>query len=236
MSKRNSRSAAIERRAVAEEVASSFRHDLRNKLAAIRNAAFYIARRTEKTDLWTTDPRVASFFKLIDDQLAEAEQILSDRIPPPRLAADHAATVTLSACVDQALAELAVPSRCDVTMENAGEPLVEGNVDELVLAVRSILENALDAAGPGGRVRIQCLQEGESALLRVTDSGPGLPDEVRQAQGAPFRTTKPGHLGLGLAVAQRAVRRHGGELRFGVARTPGATVELLLPKTRRVAA
>jgi signal transduction histidine kinase len=231
MSRRNARSSAIERRAVAEEVASSFRHDLRNKLAAIRNAAFYIARRTEKTDLWATDPRVASFFKLIDDQLAEADQILSDRLPPSRVVTEHTATVTLSGCVDQALAELPLPPRIEVAMENTDPPLLDGNVEELVLAVRLILENAFDAAGPGGRVRIQCLREGDAAVLRVTDSGPGLPHEVRQAQGAPFRTTKPGHIGLGLAVARRAIRRHGGELRFGDADAPGATVELLLPKS-----
>jgi signal transduction histidine kinase len=236
MSKRNLRSSAIERRALVEEIASSFRHDLRNKLAAIRNASFYIARRAEKTDLWSTDPRVASFFKLIDDQLVEAERILSERLPPPRPVVDSAATVTLSACVDQALSELSAPPETQVAMDNAGEPLVDVNVDELVLAVRLILENALEAAGPGGRVRIQCAQEGESAVLRISDSGPGLPDEVREAQGAPFRTTKPGHIGLGLALAHRAMRRHGGELRFGEAGSPGTTVELLLPKSRRPAA
>jgi PleD family two-component response regulator len=62
---------------------SSVRHDLRNRFASIRNAAFYLRTRVEKrTDLFSTDPRVPAFFNLIDEELARAEAIVAERLAP----------------------------------------------------------------------------------------------------------------------------------------------------------
>lgn len=68
---------------IAEEVASAVRHDVRNKLGAIRNAAFYLGKKCQGSELWAADPRFPAFFKLIEDQLAEAERILTERLRPP---------------------------------------------------------------------------------------------------------------------------------------------------------
>ena len=66
----------LERASVAEEVASVLRHDLRNNLASIRNAAFYLRRRTKDTELWRSDPRMAQFFGLIDDTVLVSTGLL----------------------------------------------------------------------------------------------------------------------------------------------------------------
>src|SRR6476646_3505069 len=68
----------LERASVAEEVASLLRHDLRNHLASIRNAAFYLRRRTKDTEVWRSDPRMAQFFSLIDDTVLTSTGLLED--------------------------------------------------------------------------------------------------------------------------------------------------------------
>jgi CheY-like chemotaxis protein len=67
------------------ERSAEVRHFVRNRLAAIRNAAFYLQRRTEPTPLWREDPRVPRFFALIMDELAQIETTLSrgPRAPTP---------------------------------------------------------------------------------------------------------------------------------------------------------
>ncbi len=96
------------------------RHELRNRFASIRNAAFYLKTRVEKrTDLFHTDSRVAAFFALIDEELKKAEGLLAEGSASgqvPGQAADHASsarrrvllvdddervTVTLSALLEE---------------------------------------------------------------------------------------------------------------------------------------
>jgi CheY-like chemotaxis protein len=62
------------------------RHFVRNRLAAIRNAAFYLQRRVEGTPLWQDDPRVPRFFALIVDELAQIEGQLSNNPKPTHAA------------------------------------------------------------------------------------------------------------------------------------------------------
>src|SRR5688572_7739553 len=72
---------ARERAAVAEVVTSVLRHDLRNRFSSIRNASYYLMRQVQKAELWKTDPRMETFFQLIDSELSSAEELLAARGP-----------------------------------------------------------------------------------------------------------------------------------------------------------
>ena len=60
--------------------AASLRHSLRNRLSAIRNAVYYLMRKSEPTQLWENDERISSFFQLIDDELERCTQHISDEL------------------------------------------------------------------------------------------------------------------------------------------------------------
>ncbi|WNZ62764.1 hypothetical protein QEG98_02795 [Myxococcus sp. MxC21-1] len=115
---------ARERAAVADVVASTLRHDLRNKLASIRNASFYLMRQVKKTDLWSADPRVETFFQLIEKELTSAEDVLSKRAPPPTGGTRPRCSARDG--VEHALAEAQVPPSVEVVRdlkEQGGVPL-----------------------------------------------------------------------------------------------------------------
>ena len=82
--------------------------------------------------------------------------------------------------------------------------------------------NGIEAAGPGGWVRIEAEQQAATrrVLVRVLDSGPGPPQEIIARLFEPFVTSKPEGIGLGLAVARQIAQSHGGELDYS---RPGAT-------------
>ncbi|MFD7665688.1 ATP-binding protein [Streptomyces sp. NPDC059788] len=102
---------------------------------------------------------------------------------------------------------------------------------DLVTVLGNLLDNAIEAAPEGARVRVTALAEGGELLLRVADSGDG----VRGAADAEdvFRwgwsTKQGGGRGLGLALVQQAVRRHGGTVRVGEAPEGGAEFTVRLP-------
>jgi hypothetical protein len=73
--------------------------------------------------------------------------------------------------------------------------------------------------------------EGQPALrIDVRDNGPGLSAEQRQRIFEPFFTTKTKGTGLGMAIAQRIIEAHGGQITVGTPPDRGAEIQLLLPR------
>jgi signal transduction histidine kinase len=102
-------------------------------------------------------------------------------------------------------------------------PRMSAYASELNQVWTALIENALDALGNQGTLRINCRMETEMLLVEIWDSGPGIPPELQDRIFEPFFTTKaPGQgLGLGLDNAMRIVRKHSGHL--SVESKPGST-------------
>ncbi len=82
----------------------------------------------------------------------------------------------------------------------------------LRVAVLNLALNAIDAAGPGGTVRLAARQHIDQIADDVVDNGPGPPPEIAQTLCEPFVTSKPEGVGLGLMLAQQVAADHGGQL------------------------
>lgn len=98
-------------------------------------------------------------------------------------------------------------------------------------AVQNLARNAVEAmVGKGGSLRIYARMDGEDLLIGVSDSGPGIPEEIQGRMFQSFVTAgKQGGTGLGLAIVKKIVQEHEG--RVNVRSTPqGATFELRLPQ------
>jgi signal transduction histidine kinase len=104
-----------------------------------------------------------------------------------------------------------------------GLPRINAYGGELNQVWTALIENALDALGNTGTLRVACKLEGDMMLVEIWDTGPGIPPELQERIFEPFFTTKaPGRgLGLGLDNAMRIVRKHRGHL--SVKSEPGST-------------
>jgi signal transduction histidine kinase len=111
-------------------------------------------------------------------------------------------------------------------------PAVRGNAVLLTWAFENVLKNSLDAlGGTGGAIRIQASAEGPRMILvSVSDTGPGVPLEVRRELFEPGVTTKERGWGVGLALTRRIVEGvHGGRIALGDDASGGATFHIRLP-------
>jgi signal transduction histidine kinase len=109
-------------------------------------------------------------------------------------------------------------------------PPVTANVHELNQVWTNLIHNALQAMGGNGRLTIETWQEDSFVGVRITDSGPGIPEGIRTRIFDPFFTTKDQGegTGLGLGIARQIVQRHHGQIR--VDSQPGRTsFEVRLP-------
>ena len=106
------------------------------------------------------------------------------------------------------------------------------NPSRICRALSNIMDNALDAAGEGGVIRVITEEIDEKDVrIRVQDSGPGIPPELRQRLFEPFVSfNKPSGTGLGLAVVKKIVKEQGGRVWERQGDLGGACFHVTLPK------
>jgi signal transduction histidine kinase len=112
---------------------------------------------------------------------------------------------------------------------------VTADPELLTQLLLDLVTNAAEAVAPGGRVELRARSEERGVVLAVADDGPGVAPADRERIFEPFFTTKERGTGLGLAMAERIARAHGGALRLvpGAGAGPGgrgACFELTLPR------
>jgi signal transduction histidine kinase len=211
-------------------------HELRTPAALIRATAEVLARES------LVSPEAGP---LIEDIVAESDR-LGRLVGDLQMLSTGGATdlgldrrpVDLAALVRSAVRRvepLAGERGVAVVVDAEASVRIDGDRDRLLQLVLILVDNAIDHAPASTSVQVAVVRRGSSALLTVTDHGPGIPPEARERIFQPFarldtkaRRGRRG-AGLGLAIAQRLVVAHGG--RIGVATGPGggARFEVTLP-------
>ncbi len=98
-------------------------------------------------------------------------------------------------------------------------------------ALRNLMRNATEALEEqgGGHVEVATARQGGLVLIRVSDDGPGISEELAPKLFDPFVSTKSGGTGLGLALSHQIAHEHGGTIRVVEREGPGATFVIELP-------
>jgi len=114
-----------------------------------------------------------------------------------------------------------------------GLPSVLVDADKMRQVFLNILRNAHEALDPGGRITVACdaVEDGlrKKVRVRITDNGPGIPDNIRPNIFEPFFTTKLSGFGLGLPNARKIVEQHNGSIHLVRKRGRGTSFVILIP-------
>jgi two-component system sensor histidine kinase PilS (NtrC family) len=224
------------------ELSASLAHEIRNPLASIRSAVEQLAR----SPFSGADEQTLA--RLVMRESDRLSRLLSEFLDFARVRVARTEPIDLARLAESA-ARLAAasPNRPDgVQVTCDGEEdhfIVEGDEDLLHRAVFNLLLNAIQASPEVGEVRVELRPalpehlvgtrfEHGAVMLTVTDSGPGIPVELRDRLFDPFFTTKPGGSGLGLAVVHRAIDAHRG-LVFLDSGSAGTRFTIVLPRAER---
>lgn len=111
----------------------------------------------------------------------------------------------------------------------AGGAAVAGVPDRLRQVLLNLVLNALQAMPDGGKLVVRTAARGGRMEVAVEDTGPGIPDGVRERVLDPFFSTRPGRMGLGLSISREIVEEHGGALRIEARPGGGTAVRFDLP-------
>jgi two-component system NtrC family sensor kinase len=123
------------------------------------------------------------------------------------------------------------PGRTALERAYTDLPLVDCYAGQLNQVWMNLLQNAAQAAGPQGRVRVATRLEGRQAVVIVSDTGAGIPPEHMEKIFDPFFTTKPigEGTGLGLSISYGIVKRHGGTITVESRPDAGASFAVAIP-------
>lgn len=224
-----SRLIRAQRLAATGTLAAGFAHEINNPLGGVLNAL----RKLREGEL--SPERRAEYFDLAFDGLERIRTIVERMLHFAPRQSEPADVDVADACRRAAGLASHRAERRGIRLDVAADRPVRGVIgdsQELTQAILNLLLNAEDAIpeGRAGTVRIEAREEGDEAVVEVTDDGVGMdPETARQCVDL-FFTTKPEGTGLGLAIVQFIVTQHGGTLDIRTEKDRGTTVLIRLPR------
>jgi signal transduction histidine kinase len=193
---------------------STMVHDFRNLLAVMHASVNMIISKTE-------EKHTRDIAESARDVLDRSEKLITQFLTFARRDGSDLTLINLRLLLSRLMDLMAksVGPGVKITVEAPENFCFYGNVQQIELAFVNLVSNARDAMEGRGRVSIFASVEGEDGVIRISDTGPGVPRALRQRIFEPFYTTKPAGkgTGLGLAQAQAALRQAGASIEVGEA-------------------
>lgn len=213
-------------------------HELRSPLARL-NVALELARQR-------SGPEARSALERIDREAVRLNEMIQRLLTIARLESGDESFDKSAVHLEPLIREIAKDAafeaqgrHCKVEVTVVDDCIVTGNPGLLHSAIENVVRNAVRYTQEGTEVEVRLEQghglRGPEAVVRVTDSGPGVPEDALDKLFRPFyriddaRGRQTGGVGLGLAITDRAVRLHGGAIRAANRPQGGLMVEIRLP-------
>ncbi|HVN76617.1 MAG TPA: ATP-binding protein [Thermoanaerobaculaceae bacterium] len=201
-----------ERLASLGRLAAGLAHEVNTPVTGIASYAQLLRELTP-----TSDPRSPLALKL-EEQAFRVSRIVTNLLELARPSGFERQLVDLSLLAREEIGQLrAEADRAGVTLEIAPAEELTASVNrvQFELVVHNLLRNALQATPRGGRVEVRVGSDDGRVWLEVRDTGPGVPEELRERIFEPFVTSRQGRggTGLGLAITRDIVVAHGGSIR-----------------------
>jgi PAS domain S-box-containing protein len=215
-----------ERLAAIGELAAMIGHDLRNPLAGMKNAVYYL----NKHFSTGSNDTERKMFQVVDDCIDHSNKIINDLLEYSRNVKLEISETTPKELLRQAMLNLEIPKTIQVADLTLNEPAILVDVPKMVRVFVNLLKNAFDAMPDGGSMRIVSRTEPMEVEIEFSDTGMGMSQETLNRLWTPLFTTKAKGMGFGLAICKRFVEAHGGRIIVASQEGKGTTFIIEIPR------
>ena len=219
------------------QFAGNAAHELRTPLAILQTKLELFAEEHPAMDAET-----AGLVSSLREQLDRLTALVRTLLEMSNLqSVSRTDQIALAPLVEEILTDLTpLAQKNNISLQQDCEELGMVGSDALIYRlVFNLVENGIKYNRPGGAVRVTLQQEKQTAVLRVADTGPGIPADCRESIFQPFfrvdksRSREMGGVGLGLALVREIAVLHGGSVTVESSSENGTTFAVTLPLAQR---
>ena len=207
-------------------------HELRTPLALMQ----------AQLELFSTEhpkvlPETAGFLLLLREQTERMTQMTKTLLEMSELRTVPCNDrIEIAPMIEEIFADLTpLAEKNGIILESTGDGTMTGSDTLIYRLLFNLTENAIRYNRPDGIVRITVTEEAKRLIIRVSDTGCGVPEQYRESIFQPFfrvdksRSRENGGVGLGLSLVWEIVTLHGGEVRVEKSSEKGTTIAVKLP-------
>jgi len=216
-----------ERLSLVGAMANSIIHDLKNPMCIVRSCSDMIA--TE-----SNDPRIreltAMTDKAVEGMLAMSQELLDYARGSTSLKLKTITIWRLLEELNQQCLQLLPGANVQLVKRISYEGLINVDLNRFTRVLCNLIKNAREAMPDGGILKLSIDLVHEQVVIRITDTGSGIPAEVLSRLFEPFVTHGKSHgTGLGMAMAKSVIEAHDGKISVGTIEDRGTTVDIRIP-------
>ncbi len=193
------------------EVSAVLAHEIRNPLAALKG---HVQLAAEQVDRGPSPSDLAVRLDIAIDEAERVEDLVRGLLDYARDRVLSLTPVYIAQVLRDAVAAVdsALGPYPGLDVDCPDDLVAELDLDQAARAVANLVQNAREAGGPEGKIRLSATESGADIIVLVEDSGPGVPEPLHERLFDPFVTGKVRGIGLGLAIVTQVVEAHGGNV------------------------
>ncbi len=217
-----------EKMAAIGELVASVVHEMRNPLSSVKLNFQIVGRSVGRAG------PLHEHYSIGLDQIAQLEKMLSGLLDYSKPIMIEKTPFRLETVMAESMQQLqSCTDGCSIEVKTDGPfPNIAGDPEQIRQVLVNVVKNALESAGPAGRVeiRIKASEAGgnKGILIEVSDNGPGISQQDMKRIFQPFFTTKEQGTGLGLSVVKKIMEAHGFRVSVSSEQGAGTVVSLQL--------
>ncbi len=219
-----------ERLAAIGQTAGMIGHDIRNPLQTITGELFLLKQEMDALPESLHKTSVQESLCAIQEQADYIGKIISDLQDFARPLKPELGDVDLEVAIPQLLSTVVVPSNISVVQQFENKVRVDADSTFLKRILVNLVTNAIQAMPDGGKLTIKAFHDNNCVNVTISDTGVGIPDEVKPKLFQPLMTTKSKGQGFGLAVVKRLIEAQGGSVGFESKLGEGTQFTIVFPK------
>jgi PAS domain S-box-containing protein len=203
------------------KISSMVVHDLRSPLQTIKNSLYLIKKSPKNTK---------RMIELIEKSVDYVIEILEEIRTQMQITPLIYSSINIPHLIKSVIEFSTIPPNIEVNLQ------IEDGLDNVYLdriKIQRVLDNhirnAIEAMPEGGVLSIKAYKSGDEMVIKIADTGIGIPKEILPKLFETFVTTKPQGMGLGLTFCKRTVEAHGGEITVDSEEGDGTTFTLKFP-------